>query len=234
MQLLSHGIILRILSACALGLLLVLPMTESLAQSAAQPPKTEVAASGTINKTDVNGKRHGTWLLTQPAGMGEEAYSEFGSYEHGNKTGPWNKLDHEGNVLAIENFKNDVLDGQVKYFEKGHLICMGVYRGLNPAREFDTVMVENPETGAQVLRVVPTERGTVRHGSWRFYDADNGRLTREEEYQIDELVYKKDFPLSKEDSAYYEKRNVKLPHGKKPYYQVPPAKKVSYLNGKGK
>lgn len=210
---------------------ILLPMTDTNAQTAAKTSGTEVSSS-TINQTDLSGKRHGTWLLTQPSKMGEDSYSEFGIYEHGNKTGPWNKLDNEGNVLAIENFKNDVLDGQVKYFEKGRLICMGFYRGLNPSRPFDTIMVEDPGTGAQVLRVVATEKGTMRHGMWRFYDADNGRLTREEDYQIDEIVYKKDFPLSKDDSAYYEKRNAKLPHGKKTYYQPPPAKKVTYLNGK--
>lgn len=183
-----------------------------------------------LNRNDSAGKKHGTWMTTQSARMGDDAFTEFGSYEHGDKTGPWYKLDNEGDLVSMETYRNGVLDGEAKYFEKGHLICVGYYRGLNPSRPFDTIMVEHPETGAQILRVVPTERGTVRQGTWRFYDADYGRLTREEDYQLDELIAKKDFPMTKDDSVYYEKRNARLPHSKKATYQPPASKRVSYTN----
>src|SRR5690606_23832105 len=109
------------------------------------------------------------------------------------------------------NFREDLLDGEVKYYTNGRLNCTGNYRGLNRSYDYDTVMVTNPETGAQSLVPVPTYKGSLRHGMWRFYDVESGRLLREEDYQVDELVYHKDY-LSKADSAYYEKRRATLPH----------------------
>ncbi len=183
-----------------------------------------------VNQTDAKGKRHGTWVISQPARMGEPSASEFGEYEHGDKTGLWYKMDEESNLLSIETYKNNVLDGEAKYYDKGRLICIGHYRGLNPSRANDTFMVENQVTGVQTLRVIPTERGTMRHGSWAYYDADNGRMTREEDYQVDELVYRQEYAFSKEDSLDAAKRDKFLPHNKKPIYQPPTTKRVSYMN----
>jgi hypothetical protein len=176
---------------------------------------SEPKAPATINQVDAAGKRHGLWLLGEEARMGETAFKEFGTYDHGDKTGPWYKIDNDGELFAIENFRNDLLDGEVKYFDKGRLNAVGRYRGLNPERRTDTVIVEDPETGLQMLRSVPVDHSSVRHGMWRFYDVQNGRLTREEEYQIDSLIYSKDFPMSKADSLYYQKRDKGLPHNKK-------------------
>lgn len=183
------------------------------------------------NHTDDRGKRHGLWVVTQGERMGEPGYTEFGNYTHGIKIGPWYKLDGEGELQAMETFKNDVKDGEAKYFEKGRLIAVGTYRGLNPSQKRDTFMVEDPITGVQSLRSIETERGTMRHGTWRFYDASTGRLTREEEYQVDEVVFKKDFPMTSEDSVYYKKREAAMPHNKNTNYYKPPAnRRTSYSN----
>ena len=187
-------------------------------------------ANANLNKTDGLGKRTGMWVTGQPERMGEEGYTEVGSYDHGNKYGSWYKLDDQGELLATETFRNNVLDGEAKYFEGGFLVATGNYRGLNPNRAVDTFMVENPVTGEQTLRSISTDRRTVKHGLWRFYDAQTGRLLREEDYQVDELVYQKEFPISKEDSLYYVKRNEKMPHSKRSnYYKPPTAKQTSYL-----
>jgi hypothetical protein len=178
---------------------------------------------------DGHGKRHGLWVLSQGARMGEPGFTEFGNYDHGIKSGAWYKLDGEGELQAMETFKNNVKDGEAKYFESGRLVAIGQYRGLNPARERDTFMVEDPITGAQSLRSITTERGTMRHGLWRFYDASTGRLVREEEYQVDELVFHKEFPMSREDSLYFQKREASMPHNKKTNYYKPPAnRRTSY------
>jgi antitoxin component YwqK of YwqJK toxin-antitoxin module len=188
--------------------------------------------SGDINKTDAKGKKNGMWLITQPARMGEPSSTEFGSYEHGNKTGLWYKLGGEGDLLAVETFKNNVLDGEAKYYENGRINCVGYYRGLNPNHDFDTVFVLDPATHHEITRIIPTERGSVRHGTWRFYDTDNGRMVREEDYQVDELVFSKDYPYSKADSAAILKRETKLPHNKDNAYKPPINKQVSYTEAK--
>lgn len=179
-----------------------------------------------VNKFDENGKRHGMWLLSQDARMGEEGFSEFGSYEHGRKYGKWYKIDGEGDLISVETFKNDVLDGEVKYYEKGQLTCVGSYRGLNPDTKYDTIMVVHPVTGEEMLRSIESEKGTVRHGTWKFYDPQSGKLLKEEEYQVDELVYTRRFNLTKADSIASQEHIKELPHVKGNAYK-PPAKQAS-------
>lgn len=183
---------------------------------------------GDINKKDANGKPNGMWLHTTAPRMGEGGTTEFGVYEHGNKAGLWYKLDGEGQLYAAETYRNNVLDGEVKYYENGRVTAIGYYRGLNPKYSHDTIYVTDPVSHKETKRIIPTERSTLKHGTWRFYDADNGRLIREEEYQIDELVYHKDYPMSKADSLLYLKRESKMPHNRKKQYAPPPAKQVSY------
>ncbi|MDI9319978.1 MAG: hypothetical protein QM530_05815 [Phycisphaerales bacterium] len=170
------------------------------------------AAAKDVNQYDGNGKAHGLWYTFTAANKGEPAEAVLGTYDHGNKTGVWYVSDGIGNMNSIETFKHNVRDGEAKYFENGQLACVGYYRGLNPKVAFDTVLIMDPITKDEKLVSVPTERGSVRHGRWRFYDGLSGRLIREEEYQIDELIYKVDFPISTADSSNIQKRYKLLPH----------------------
>lgn len=181
-----------------------------------------------LNQNDKHGKKVGMWYTQQPERMGEEAYSEFGNYNAGRKTGIWYHMNNEGEITSIEQFRNNVLDGEVKYFEDGKLVCIGHYRGLNPDYAFDTIYVEHPVTGVEKQVVVATDRGTLKHGLWRFYDPQSGRLVREEDYQVDELIFRQEFALSNADSAYYAERNKRLPHNTKRIYQPPAGKRVHY------
>ena len=174
------------------------------------------AGSAAVNMRDKAGKPHGIWYIRQAPRMGEPAYTEWGTYEHGRKNGVWYQTDAEGEIKAVERFRNDVKDGDAKYFESGRLIAAGPYRGLNPAREYDTVLVTNAVTGEEKPVKVRTDRGSLRHGLWRFYDQQTGRLMREVEYQIDEVIYQRSFLLTKDDSTYYEQRTKRLPHVRRP------------------
>lgn len=185
-------------------------------QGAAQTANAVGSSAGNVNTRDKAGKPHGMWYINQPARMGEPAYAEWGTYSHGRKTGMWYQTDEEGDIRSVERFKNDVKDGEAKYFERGRLIAVGPYRGLNPAQEWDTVMVVNAVTGEEKPVRVETDRGSLRHGLWRFYDAQTGRLTSEVEYQVDEIIFQRTFLLTKEDSAYYQQHMKKLPHVRKP------------------
>jgi len=185
-----------------------------------------------INKTDDAGKKNGMWVMSEPERMGESAMMEFGNYDHGKKVGVWYKMDNSsGDLISIETYNRNTLDGEAKYFDMGHLICVGHYRGLNPDYPFDTIMVTNPVTGAETLRSVPSDRGSLKHGWWRYYDPKNGRLVKEEEYQVDDLIYKKEFTMSKEDSAYYKQRDAMLPHNTGVIYHPPArAHNVNYVH----
>lgn len=181
------------------------------AQAGTSAKKNEI---GPFNQVDANGKRTGKWWITYNARMDEGAYSEFGHYDRGRKYGQWYKIDDNENLMSIETYNNDVLDGEVKYFDRGQLSCIGHYRGLNPKYEYDTIVITDPVTGAETLRAIPSDRGTMRHGMWRYYDPETGRLVKEEEYQVDDLIYEKEFLLTKDDSLYYDKRILNLPHNK--------------------
>jgi hypothetical protein len=63
---------------------------------------------------------------------------------------------------------------------------------------------------------VRTDRGSLRHGLWRFYDEQTGHLVREVEYQVDSVVYQKAFLLTKDDSTYYQRHVQRMPHVKRP------------------
>lgn len=197
-------------------IILILPFFAATIVSA-QGNKVEVPSktSATVNQYDGKGLPHGVWVNAQPEKMGEPAFMEFGKYDHGNKSGAWYKLDNAGEMIAMETFRNNVLDGEVKYFYRNQLTSTGYYRGLNPEREFDTIVVEDPITGLESLKPVHNDNYTVRHGQWRFYDYETGRLVREEEYQVDSLIYSKEFPMSTADSVYYKKREAGMPHNKK-------------------
>ena len=110
--------------------------------------------------------------------------------------------------------------------------CVGVYRGLNPSQQYDSIVIVDPVSGEQKLVGVASEVGTVKHGMWYFYDNETGRMNREEEYQIDVMIHAKNYPYSKADSIYYNKRNTGLPHKKKGggYYKPPEEKRTSYMN----
>lgn len=182
-----------------------------------------------LNQFDSKGMKDGLWLNRMPERKGEPGFNEFGNYLKGEKTGLWYKMNINGDLMAIENYKRDYFDGQVKYFTNGQLTVVGTYRALNPDVVVDTIIVEEPVTGAQELIAVKADRGTVRHGTWRFYDERTGRLEKVEEYQVDNLIYEEYFPMSRADSLYYEKRNASLPHMKKGS-DKPQRKTHSYLN----
>lgn len=189
--------------------------------------------SGTINQVDENGKPNGMWWQNAViCPEGEHGCHEWGNYDHGRKIGKWYKVSGDNELLAVENFKNNALDGEAKYYDRGHLYCIGTYRGMNPDNQYDTIVVTDPETGAEKLTQVPTDKGSLRHGMWRYYDEETGRLIKEEEYQVDNLLYVKEYPISKADSTYYAKRNANLPHVKNKNYTPPPSKTFSLTNFK--
>src|ERR1044072_8404739 len=184
----------------------------SIAAMGQQRNKLTESIPKDLNKFDADGKRQGIWLTSQASRMGEEGFSEFGNYDHGSKSGKWYKIDDQGDLLSVETYRNDVLDGEVKYYDKGQLTCIGHYRGLNPEKQYDTVMVVHPVTGEETLRSIASEKGTLRHGTWQFFDPQTGKLLKEEEYQVDDLIYTHRFNLTKADSLASDAQAKKLPH----------------------
>lgn len=196
-----------------LGILLLLALT-----SVSQALFAQSEDSKEINRTDPNGKRDGLWYFSEGGMRGEPSTNTFGNYDHGEKTGTWYVSSDRGDMISIENFRHNVRDGEAQYFENGRLTALGHFRGLNPNVPMDTFMLTDVITGEEKLMITPTERGSVRHGTWRFYDELSGRLIKEEQYQMDQLISSHEFRFSAGDSAYYEQRNRSLPHNGGKYH----------------
>lgn len=196
--------------------------------------RTESRESGkkkdNLNQSDNQGKQ-GLWFYKYEARMGEPLTFEYGNYTDGKKTGLWTRLDAEQLLLATENYSNGVLNGTAQYYEDGRLICVGTYRGLNQAKMYDSIWVTDPVTYIDTLVAISTEIGYTKHGLWRYYDARTGQLTREEEYQVDNLIHQKEFyHVSKTDSLNIQRRNDNLPHKRKSHDRPPSGKGRSLIN----
>lgn len=203
----------------------------AFAQAKKEKPvkKEKQKEEDSLNKTDGKNRKQGTWFYKFEALRGEPAYAEFGNYKDDLRVGLWYKLDSEQRLMSIENYSRGVLNGTAQYYENGKLICIGTYRGLNPDVKFDSIWVTDPVTEYQELVAVPSEKGTMKHGLWRYYDPETGQMVKEEEYQVDDLIGKREFHfVSKSDSIRVERRNANLPHTKKRTYKPPAGKVKSY------
>lgn len=165
------------------------------------------------NQKDNSNRKQGFWITKTEAHMGEPAKTEFGNYINDRKEGTWYNLDFLGRLVSIETFHKGVRDGECHYFEKGRLILRGSFRGLNPDAEFDTFYVINPVSLEEVRRIFPSEQGSVKHGTWFYYNSNNGAVIKEEEYQVGDLLYTRDYYYNqKMDSAAIKKLEATMPH----------------------
>ncbi len=192
--------------------------------------RKEKVKEDSLNKRDKEKRKQGTWFYRHEARMGEPAYSEFGNYKDDMKQGIWYTVDADGVILSVEPYIRNVLNGTAQYYKEGKLLCTGTYRGLNPDNKYDSVLVVDINTYEEKIVAVPSERGSVRHGIWRYYDPASGHMIREEEYQIDDLIYKKDFPqLAVTDSTRREQNLANRPHNQKKPEKTRSGKVKSYI-----
>lgn len=172
----------------------------------------EVLNSGdTVNRLDAKNNKVGKWLITKESKYGEEGFMEFGVYDKNNKVGTWKTYSLSGQIISIENFKAGRRDGEARYFDNGYLYCVGNFLALRAKYEYDTIMVEDPVTNVSKPVRIKTDVGSVRHGFWTYYTPGSKKIERVVEYQIDEIVYEKDY-ISKVDSIYLEKKMKSFPH----------------------
>lgn len=204
---------------------LVFSVSLSITAFAQQEEKVEKMP---VNQSDAYGKKQGMWYYSVAARMGEPATIEFGNYINGKRMGIWYKINRNTeDLISIETFKDGMLDGEVKYFEMGKLYCIGHYLALNPTQKYDTIVITDPVSQEESYKVLSTESGAIRHGTWRYYNAETGQMTKEEEYAAGDLVFKKEFKISLIDSNYVRSYKKNLPQNKKTFYKPPPSKRSS-------
>jgi len=174
----------------------------------------EVLENGdTINKLDSKGIQHGRWVIDHDAHFEEQGSIEVGSFDYGVRTGTWKMYTLQGVLQSEENYRKGLLDGEAIYYEEGKTICIGHYLALNAKQLYDTVMVEDPITNEFKPVKIKTDVGSIRHGTWTFFDPYTKQITRLVEYQAHEIVNdRKMNTLSKADSAYILMKMKAFPH----------------------
>ncbi len=169
------------------------------------------APDDNLNKRNAKNQKQGMWFFDKPVHFGDPGFYEFGSFQDDLKTGLWYKLTKDQQLIAIEHYKFNVLDGPAQYFENGKLASVGTYRGIFTPYAFDTFIVTDPISFADSTVIIPAERGYTKHGTWRYYDPASGHLIMEREYQVDIVLKEKRFelPLPKINGKVQQ---PKLPH----------------------
>lgn len=166
----------------------------------------------TINKLDHKKRRQGKWLLVNKGGYGEDDFIEFGAYDSDIRTGVWKTYTMDGVIISQEFYKQGNKNGEARYYEDGFLYCVGNYLALRSKYDYDTIMVEDPITNLEKPVILKTSVGSVRHGFWTYYDPPSTDVKRVLEYQVDEIIYEKEYS-AKVDSAYILKRMQTFPKG---------------------
>jgi antitoxin component YwqK of YwqJK toxin-antitoxin module len=160
----------------------------------------ELADNGdTINVTDKNNMRQGVWIIKSGGDFGEFVQYEMGKYINGKKYGRWRTYE-TGSLIKEENYFNNCLSGEAKYFEEGRLVAKANFYSSKKANDKDTILVKNPVTGAEKMVVIATENTSYRDGEWQYFYL-NGKLKRAEWYVLDELVDARDYPEVEIDST---------------------------------
>lgn len=159
---------------------------QGIAPAMAQYKSYKISVKGdTINAINSDGQKTGKWINTVEELRGEPGYEEEGTYTKGVKTGQWRKYTLEGDLLAIEHYKNGGKDGLQQYFTYlGDLIREESWKGYDPEHPYDTIPVYGTGSGEIIeMKIVKAEQYSVKHGMWRFYEPGTGRLIKEEEYE---------------------------------------------------
>lgn len=174
----------------------------------------EVLENGdTINKLDDQKARWGNWLIHQESRYNEPSFYEYGPFENNIKIGKWVTYDNDGRVSSEENYKQGLKDGEARYFDHGKLYCVGNYLALRSKFDYDTIYVEDPVTNIDKPVRIKSETGYVKHGFWTYYDPLTSKVDRVVEYQVDEVIYEKDYTLAAgNDSTAASLKLKTLPH----------------------
>jgi antitoxin component YwqK of YwqJK toxin-antitoxin module len=147
----------------------------------------------TINKLDNKNRKWGKWLIVNKGGYGEEDFMELGSFDDDVRTGVWKSYTMNGTIISQEFFKQGNKSGEARYYDDGFLFCVGNYLALRSKYDYDTIMVEDPNTGMEKPVILKSDVGSVRHGFWTYYNTPTTDVKKVLEYQVDEVIYEKEY-----------------------------------------
>lgn len=138
----------------------------------------------TINCVDKKKMKQGKWVVRVEALRGEPGYEEEGEFVDDKKEGPWRRYNLTGDLLAIENYRWGFKDGKQTYFTSlGDLLREEGWKAFNPENPYDTIEVPNPDNPLVMMeKVVKQETSELKHGTWKHYDPNTGRVMKQENF----------------------------------------------------
>jgi hypothetical protein len=142
----------------------------------------------TLNRVDMNGKKQGPWVIHQDELRGEPGFDEQGYFVDGKKEGLWQRFSLMGDKLAEEHYRWGNKDGKCNYYNMtGGLIRQESWKAVNPDDPYDTVDVYDLHDPLKVVdrKVVKLEGFSLKHGTWTYYDPEEGTIVKTEKYWLD-------------------------------------------------
>ena len=144
----------------------------------------------TINRIDKKGLKQGKFVTRVEELRGEPGYEEEGIYKNNIKEGIWRRYTLMGDPIGYETYLHGSKDGVQQYYSPlGQLIREESWKGYNPDSPYDTIPVYG--TGSNEIiefKIVKAEPYSVKNGTWKFYDAETGRLYKTEEWKLNNIV----------------------------------------------
>src|SRR5829696_6273131 len=155
----------------------------------------------TINAVSSTGQKQGKWVIRVPELRGEPGYEEEGVMRKGVKEGVWRKYTLEGDLLAMENYKNGGKHGLQQYYTYiGDLVREESWKGYDPDAPYDTIAVYGTGSNEIVsFKIVKAEQYSVKNGEWKFYDPLTGRVLKTELFDRGHPQNKSDAQLVTDD-----------------------------------
>lgn len=144
----------------------------------------------TLNRVDKQGRKQGPWVVQVPELRGERGYDEEGYFLNDKKEGRWVKYSLQGDKLAVENYRWGQKDGRCEYYNNVEdLVRVESWRAIDPQNPYDTIPVMDPKNPHKIIRfeVIKVESPSVKHGFWKYYDANTGRVEKSEQWILDKL-----------------------------------------------
>ena len=167
----------------------------------------------TINRLDSKHLKQGKWVIEHEAHHEEPGFLEVGVFENDLRTGSWKSYSMQGELQSIETYKLGLKDGEARYYQDGELFCVGNYMALNARQVYDTVMVEDAVTNVLKPVRIKTDVGSIKHGTWSFYDLQTHQLNRLLEYQADEVTFDQTYlVINQTDSLEIIRKMKSFPH----------------------
>lgn len=143
----------------------------------------------TVNVIDNKGLKQGKWIVHVDELRGEPGYEEEGEFKDGKKEGVWRRYTLTNDLTAIENYRFGGKDGVQQYFTfLGDPVREESWRAYNPYAPYDTIPVYGSGNNEIIsYKVVKAEPYSVKHGVWKFYDSQTGRIVKTETYDRNKL-----------------------------------------------